>query len=110
MRFMPASAWATPYSVLTCTACMSPDPFCHWCRTTPEAMEHFLLQCPSFHSHHTALCSWLSARAIITLDMPTLLVASGIHPSRQPAVLCLTCAFLRKNGQLSRLRYPHRLL
>ncbi|MPC39135.1 hypothetical protein E2C01_032657 [Portunus trituberculatus] len=24
---------------------LSHDPFCPWCRTTPEAMEHFLLQC-----------------------------------------------------------------
>ncbi|MPC72725.1 hypothetical protein E2C01_067037 [Portunus trituberculatus] len=34
-------------------------------------MEHFLLQCPRFHSQHTALRSRLSALAIITLDMPT---------------------------------------
>ncbi|MPC89613.1 hypothetical protein E2C01_084567 [Portunus trituberculatus] len=34
---------------------LSHDPFCPWCRTTPEAMEHFLLQCPRFHSKHTAL-------------------------------------------------------
>ncbi|MPC80555.1 hypothetical protein E2C01_075135 [Portunus trituberculatus] len=24
---------------------LSPDHFCPWCRTTPEAMKHFLLQC-----------------------------------------------------------------
>ncbi|MPC85695.1 hypothetical protein E2C01_080479 [Portunus trituberculatus] len=34
-------------------------------------MEHFLLQCPRFHSQHTALRSRLSALAIMTLDMPT---------------------------------------
>ncbi|MPC34276.1 hypothetical protein E2C01_027661 [Portunus trituberculatus] len=43
----------------------------HRCRTTPEAMEHFLLQCPHFHSQHTALHSRFSALAIITLDVPT---------------------------------------
>ncbi|MPC53977.1 hypothetical protein E2C01_047882 [Portunus trituberculatus] len=31
---------------------LSPDPFCPWCRTTPETIEHFLLQCPCLHSHH----------------------------------------------------------
>ncbi|MPC33588.1 hypothetical protein E2C01_026943 [Portunus trituberculatus] len=36
---------------------LSRDPFCPWCKTTPDAMEHFLLQCPRFHSQHTALCS-----------------------------------------------------
>ncbi|MPC31884.1 hypothetical protein E2C01_025184 [Portunus trituberculatus] len=81
----------------------SPDPFCCWCRTTPEAMEHFLLQCPHFHSQHTALRSRLSALAITALDLPTLLAASGIHLSWQPAVLRLTCPILRKTGQL-----PHR--
>ncbi|MPC92063.1 hypothetical protein E2C01_087135 [Portunus trituberculatus] len=34
---------------------LSRDPFCPWCRTTPDAMEHFLLQCPRFHSQHAAL-------------------------------------------------------
>ncbi|MPD01452.1 hypothetical protein E2C01_096980 [Portunus trituberculatus] len=67
-------------------------------------MEHFLLQCPRLLSQHTALRSRLSALAITTLNLPTLLVASGIHLSWQPAVLHLTCAFLRKTGQLPRLR------
>ncbi|MPC46428.1 hypothetical protein E2C01_040148 [Portunus trituberculatus] len=78
---------------------LSPDPFCPWCRTTLEAMEHFLLQYPHFHSQHTALCSRLSALTITTLDLPTLLANSGVHHSWQPAVLRLTCAFL-KTGQL----------
>ncbi|MPC51600.1 hypothetical protein E2C01_045449 [Portunus trituberculatus] len=37
---------------------LSRDPFCPWCRTTPEAMEHFLLQCPRFHSTY---CTMLPA-------------------------------------------------
>ncbi|MPC50570.1 hypothetical protein E2C01_044399 [Portunus trituberculatus] len=77
----------TPYDIVTLT-------------TTPETMEHFLLQCPDFHSQHTALCSWLSTLAITTLDLPTPLAASGVHPSWQPAVLRLTYAFLKKTGQL----------
>ncbi|MPC31883.1 hypothetical protein E2C01_025183 [Portunus trituberculatus] len=41
-------------------------------KTTPDATEHFLLQCPRFLSQHIALHSRLSALAIIiTLDMPT---------------------------------------
>ncbi|MPC22120.1 hypothetical protein E2C01_015127 [Portunus trituberculatus] len=63
-------------------------------------IKHFLLQCPHFHSHHTALCSRLSILAITTLELPTLLAASGVHSSWQPAVLHLICAFLRKTGQL----------
>ncbi|MPD00643.1 hypothetical protein E2C01_096129 [Portunus trituberculatus] len=90
----PASACATPHSVFTCTP---------YHRTTPDTIEHFLLHCPRFHSHHTALRSRLSALAIITLHLPTVLAASGVHPSWQPAVLHLTCAFLRKTGQLSHL-------
>ncbi|MPC61440.1 hypothetical protein E2C01_055512 [Portunus trituberculatus] len=82
---------------------LSPDPFCPWCRTTPETIEHFLLQSLRFHNHHTAVRSRLFAIAITTLDLPTLLGASGIHPSRQTAFLSLTCAFLRKTGQLPRL-------
>ncbi|MPC83878.1 hypothetical protein E2C01_078599 [Portunus trituberculatus] len=88
---------------------LSPDPFCPWYRTTPEAMEHFLLQCSCFHSQHIALCSRLSALAITTLDLPTLLVTSGVHPSFQSADLRLTCPFLRKTSQLPCLSYPHGL-
>ncbi|MPD03306.1 hypothetical protein E2C01_098938 [Portunus trituberculatus] len=66
-------------------------------------MEHFLLHCPRLLYQHTALRSWLSALAITTLNLPSLLAASGVHPSWQLAVLRLTCAFLRKIGQLPRL-------
>ncbi|MPC25410.1 Juvenile hormone esterase [Portunus trituberculatus] len=82
---------------------LSHDPFCPWCRTTPEDMEHFLLHILAHASTlntRTALRSWLSALAITTLDLPTLLGVSGVHPSWQPAVLHLTCAFLRKTGQI----------
>ncbi|MPC93991.1 hypothetical protein E2C01_089141 [Portunus trituberculatus] len=50
-------------------------------------MEHFLLQCPRFHSQHTALCSRLSALAIITLNMPTHLLGS----LRRPPLLATCC-------------------
>ncbi|MPC90328.1 hypothetical protein E2C01_085305 [Portunus trituberculatus] len=98
---LPASAWATPRSVLTCIPYICfVTPSALWCRTSPEAMEHFRLQCSRLLSQHTVLRSWLSALAITTLDLPTLLAASGVQPSWQPAVLRLTCAFLRKTGQL----------
>ncbi|MPC92153.1 hypothetical protein E2C01_087225 [Portunus trituberculatus] len=58
---------------------------------------------PRFHFHHTAVRLRFSALAITTLDLPTLQAASGFHPSQQPEVLRLTCAFLRKTGQLPRL-------
>ncbi|MPC40071.1 hypothetical protein E2C01_033623 [Portunus trituberculatus] len=82
---------------------LSPDPFCPWCRTTPETIEHFLLQCPRFHYHHTARRSRLSALTITTLNLPTPWRPQGVHPSQQPSVLRLTCAFLRKTSQLPRL-------
>ncbi|MPC41404.1 hypothetical protein E2C01_034994 [Portunus trituberculatus] len=114
----PASAWATRRSVLTHRQRLSRDHFCPWCRTFPDAMENFLLQCPRFHPQHTALHSRLSALAITTLDLPTLLVASVVHPSWQPAVLRLTCAFLisqsRERAQgtsaIVRLRLGHTTL
>ncbi|KAG0711826.1 hypothetical protein GWK47_019773 [Chionoecetes opilio] len=33
-------------------------------------------------------------------DLPTLLAAAGVHPSRQHALIRLTCAFLRNPGSL----------
>ncbi|KAG0714287.1 Ribosome biogenesis protein WDR12 [Chionoecetes opilio] len=62
-----------------------------------------LLQCPCFHSHRVVLNSQLLTLNVTTCDLPTLLAAAGVHPSRQHAVIRLTCAFLRKTGQLQRL-------
>ncbi|MPC76863.1 hypothetical protein E2C01_071297 [Portunus trituberculatus] len=50
-------------------------------------MEHFLLQCPRFHSPHTALRSRLSALSIITLDIPT----HPPHGLRRPPLLATCC-------------------
>ncbi|KAG0721670.1 hypothetical protein GWK47_046009 [Chionoecetes opilio] len=81
----------------------SPDPHCPWCRNVSETIEHFLLQCPRFQSHCVVLRSQLLTLNVATCDLPTLLAAAGVHPSRQHAVICLTCAFLRKTGQVQRL-------
>ncbi|KAG0726207.1 hypothetical protein GWK47_004407 [Chionoecetes opilio] len=62
----------------------------------PETIEHFLLQCPRFHSHRVVLHSQLLALNVTTFDLPTLLAAAGVPPSRQHAVIRLTCVFLRK--------------
>ncbi|MPC13551.1 hypothetical protein E2C01_006289 [Portunus trituberculatus] len=43
-------------------------------------MEQFLLQCPRFHSQHTALLSRFSTLAITTLDLPTLLATCCPSP------------------------------
>ncbi|KAG0719748.1 COP9 signalosome complex subunit 4 [Chionoecetes opilio] len=82
---------------------LSPDPHCPWCMNIPETIEHFLLQCPRFHSHRVMLHSELLALNVTTFDLPTLLAAAGVSPSRQHAIIRLTCAFLRKTGQLPRL-------
>ena len=49
------------------------------------------------------LRSQLLALNINTFDLPTLLAAAGTPSDTRPAVICLTCAFLRKTGQLPRL-------
>ncbi|KAG0693728.1 piRNA biogenesis protein EXD1 [Chionoecetes opilio] len=41
------------------TVSQSPDPHCPWCRNVSETIEHFLLQCPRFHSHRVVLRSQL---------------------------------------------------
>ncbi|KAG0716056.1 Glutamine amidotransferase-like class 1 domain-containing protein 1 [Chionoecetes opilio] len=68
------------------------------CRNASETIEHFLLQCPRFHSHRVVLHTQLLALNVATCDLPTLLAAAGVHPSRQHTVIHLTCAFLRKTG------------
>ncbi|KAG0729444.1 Multidrug resistance-associated protein 7 [Chionoecetes opilio] len=60
-------------------------------------------KCPHFHSHRVVLQSQLLALNVTTCDLPTLLAAAGVPPSRQHAVIRLTCAFLRRTGQLPRL-------
>ena len=82
---------------------LAPEPHCPWCRSVPETIEHFLLQCPRFHSHRVQLRTQLIALRVPTFDLPTLLAATGVNPTKQHAVLRLTCAFLKKTGQLSRL-------
>ncbi|KAG0728227.1 hypothetical protein GWK47_032942 [Chionoecetes opilio] len=74
----------------------SPDPHCLWCRNVSETIEHFLLQCTRFHSHRVVLRSQLLTLNVATCDLPNLLAEAGVHPSRQHAVIRLTCAFLRK--------------
>ncbi|MPC62831.1 hypothetical protein E2C01_056921 [Portunus trituberculatus] len=64
-------------------------------------MNHFMLECPCFHSHRVMLLQEkLRALGISTFDLPTLLGATSIDSSRQSAVLRLTCAFLNKTNQL----------
>ncbi|XP_045104412.1 uncharacterized protein LOC123499945 [Portunus trituberculatus] len=82
---------------------LSTDPYCPWCRTVEETIEHFLLHCSRFHSHRVVLRDHLVALGVSTFDLPTLLTAAGVHSSHQAAVLRLTCVFLKKREQLPRL-------
>ncbi|KAG0724069.1 hypothetical protein GWK47_041429 [Chionoecetes opilio] len=59
-------------------------------RNVPESIDHFLLQCPRFHSHRQLLRGQLIALNVTTFDLPTLLAAAAVHPSRRPAVIRLT--------------------
>ena len=79
------------------------DPYCPWCLNTPENIQHFILECPRFHSHRVMLREQLLALEVNSFDLPTLLGAAGVPPPRQSAVIRLTCAFLRKTKQLHRL-------
>ncbi|MPC83855.1 hypothetical protein E2C01_078575 [Portunus trituberculatus] len=76
----PASTWATPRSVLTCTASMPTPPLSTYCITLPALR-------PGHHNTRPAY-------PLGGLRRP---------PFLAPAVLRLTCAFLRKTGQLPRL-------
>ncbi|MPC51601.1 hypothetical protein E2C01_045450 [Portunus trituberculatus] len=78
----PASAWATPCLVLTCTA--------YVCLVTSSALgvglPLRLWNISYFNAHASTLntlhyASRISALAITTLDLPTLLAASGVHRS-----------------------------
>ncbi|MPC97469.1 hypothetical protein E2C01_092786 [Portunus trituberculatus] len=103
---LSASAWATPCSVLTCTAyvcLMTPSALGVGLPLRPWNISCFITHASTLNILHYAPESQLSALAITTLDLPTLLAASGVHPSWQPAVHRLTCAFLRKTSQLPRL-------
>ncbi|XP_050709265.1 uncharacterized protein LOC126994066 [Eriocheir sinensis] len=80
-----------------------PDPHCPWCRTVEDTIEHLLPHCPRHHSQRVLFRHQLRALDVPTFDLLTLLAAAGVHPSRQEAVIRLTCAFLRKTGQLTRL-------
>ncbi|MPD00635.1 hypothetical protein E2C01_096120 [Portunus trituberculatus] len=86
------------------------DPYCLWCISIPETINHFMLECPRFHSHCVVLQEQFRALGVTTFDLSTLLGATGIDLSRQSAVLHLTCAFLNKTNQLQRLREHHRHL
>ncbi|MPC32428.1 hypothetical protein E2C01_025738 [Portunus trituberculatus] len=64
---------------------LSCDLFWSWCRTTPESMEHFLLQCSRLLSQHSALRSQLSALAITTQS------ANPPGGLRRPPLLATCC-------------------
>ncbi|MPC84743.1 hypothetical protein E2C01_079492 [Portunus trituberculatus] len=61
------------------------DQFCPWCRTTAEAMEHFLLQCPRFRSTY---CTTLTA------SRPGHHKTRSVHPLgglRSPPLVAACC-------------------
>ena len=40
---------------------MTDAPYCPWCPTQPDTLEHLLLHCPHHHSHHLALLHSITA-------------------------------------------------
>ena len=97
----PASALDTRLSAHLYRLRLSPDPYYPWCRNVDCGGNNRTLHAAV--SHRILLRSQLLALNITTFDLPTLLGAVGVHPSRQSAVIRLTCVFLRKTGQLPRL-------
>ena len=82
---------------------LAPTPNCPWCLNVPESITHFILQCPRHHSARVTLRAQLTSLGIQTFDLPTLLAATDVPPDRRDTVIRLTCAFLRKTNQLTRL-------
>ncbi|KAG0723852.1 hypothetical protein GWK47_041845 [Chionoecetes opilio] len=63
---------------------------------SPFGVLRAAVMCQHFHYHRVVV--GVSHSQLLTLN-----VGGGVHPSRQHAVIRLTCAFLRKTGQLQRL-------
>ena len=76
------------------------DPHCPWCPTQLDSPEHFLLQCPRFHS----LCTILKASlARLNMQRPTLadlLGSDSLSTNTAFQPIKHTTTFLRKSGQL----------
>ncbi|MPC83504.1 hypothetical protein E2C01_078216 [Portunus trituberculatus] len=90
-----AFAWATPRSVLTCTA--------YVCLVITSALGVGLPLRPRNIFCFNAHASTLNILHYAPSSLPRPSHHSTCPHSWQPAVLCLTCAFLRKTGQLLRL-------
>ena len=45
---------------------LAPGPYCPWCISIPETINHFMLECPRFHSHRVVLQEQL--RGVTTFD------------------------------------------
>ena len=82
---------------------LAPNPYCQWCLDIPETVEHFMLHCPRFYTPRVLLRTHLHALNIHTFDLPTILAASDVPSPIRSTVILLTCAFLRRSGQLFRL-------
>lgn len=79
------------------------SPYCSWCQTQEETVEHFLLLCPRFHSLRTTLRSRLSNLGVRQLTLAILLDGAGFGPPLRSLILHETAHFLTNSGQLSRL-------
>ncbi|KAG0720022.1 Methionine synthase [Chionoecetes opilio] len=66
----------------------SPDPDCPWCRNVSETIEHFLLQCPRFHSHRVVPLSQLLTLNVATCDLLSAHPAGGGWRPPLPATCC----------------------
>ena len=71
---------------------LSPAPYCPWCQTVPETIEHFLLHCPRFYLHRAVLQSTPSPKRHHI--RPAHLAHDGKYSplsttSRHPPHLCL---------------------
>ena len=76
-----------------------PSPYCKWCISQEESVEHFLLQCPRFYSLRTILSNCLSTLGVQILTLPVLLSGHGLSEDVREKALKFTFDFLRHSGR-----------
>ncbi len=81
---------------------LTPTPYCQWCLTEAETIEHFLLVCPRHFSHRTVLRAGVAALGA-AFSIPVILGGKGLDDQGRRKIRRLTESFLRGSGQLARI-------
>nr|XP_053638134.1 uncharacterized protein LOC128692832 [Cherax quadricarinatus] len=79
---------------------MMDSPYCPWCPSQPETVEHFLLWCPHYHFAQTTLRVALRTLGVHTFTLPVLLNGEGFRPLDYQEILACSCSFLLASGRI----------